>query len=211
MQNGGGEGGFLHKSALGLQLPQKFSPGSGNPRFASRPLPTPPPHARRDQQHIPLVARPAETSAKRLRKTAAKGPRASEAAGRPRGAAGGGGKNTAVPGRPRGGCPAGRTAGRGLEGRGEDERGRGGASAGLGPPRRGRTKPKPPPAHPHPHPGASERKGNWGQGAEPGLGPVGSDRGSRPLPPRAGARLTRAELGPPAGPVRISARRFEND
>lgn len=82
MQNGGGEGGFLHKSALGLQLPQKFSPGSGNPRFASRPLPTPPPHARRDQQHIPLVARPAETSAKRLRRTAAKGPRASEAAGR---------------------------------------------------------------------------------------------------------------------------------
>lgn len=82
MQNGGGEGGFLHKSALGLQLAQKFSPGSGNPGCASRPLPTPPLHARPDQQHIPLVARQAETRAKRLRRREAKGPRASEASGR---------------------------------------------------------------------------------------------------------------------------------
>lgn len=73
MQSGGGEGGFLHKSALGLQLAQKFSPGSGNPGFASRPRPTPPPHARPVQQHIPLVARPAETTAKRLQRREAKG------------------------------------------------------------------------------------------------------------------------------------------
>lgn len=111
----------------------------------------------------------------------------------PRTAAGGGGKSTLK--------PAGRTEDSGPRDRGtggadKDERKRGGAAAGLRPtaarPVGAEAAPGPSPPPPS---GLGAKTQTAGRGAEPGPGRIRSDRDSRPLPPRASARLTRAERG----------------
>lgn len=121
-------------------------------------------------------------------------------------ATGGGGKSAADPAGRAGGRPAGRTAGLGLEG-GGGWREAGRMGEGEEAPRRrlglrwaagrGRSRPQPIPT---PHPGGLGAKTKLGsrRRAPAWPGRVGSRL--RP-PPRANARLTRAELGPVAGPV----------
>lgn len=73
---------------------------------------------------------------------------------------------------------------------------RGSAAAGLRPTaaRSARAEAAPGPSPPPPS-GLGAKTQTADQVAEPGPGRVRSDRDSRPLPPRAGARLTRAERG----------------
>lgn len=81
-----------------------------------------------------------------------------------------------------------------------------------GPRLRGRSEQKPPPAHPHPHPRASEQRPKLQAGA-PSLDPAESGQTGTPGPsPHGPARDSPGQSGGPAAwPVRISARRFEND
>jgi hypothetical protein len=173
MQHGRSEAGFPRTSAfLGLRSHKSFLPAQVTLGCAPRPLPTPPPRVRPRYQHIPVAARTKHTGAGQPRRGDAQGPGTSQALGRAgqgRAAKSGGRRREkhCRPGRPRGGRQAGGTEGE-TGGAGEDGRGQGGAAARLGSQLGGRTRPKLPPAHPHPHPRASERKSNWGQGAEPG-------------------------------------------
>lgn len=116
MQNGGGEGGFLHKPAFRPLLHTKVFSRIRSPGVRIPPSAYPTPDARPDHQHIPLVAGPAETRAN----GSGGEKRGGRGRLRPRGAEGGGGKIAAD------------TAGRAEDTRRARQRGQGVGGAGGG-------------------------------------------------------------------------------